>query len=197
MKKYEISEISKTVTVNGKEITVYRIRALKDFTVEAWNRLKAFKKEIHAGDLGGYVESEENLSQDGNCWIAGNATVCGNASISENAYVGGRSWVVENAKVCGNAKVCVGSRLFGNAEVSGNAWSYGFTTLKDNAKLTGNAHVCSTTIKDNAVVCDNAYIDNISPAISGNKVISGDAKLVFNGLLEFGLDEPSVLAAND
>jgi hypothetical protein len=37
------------------------------------------------------VESERNLSQEGNCWVCGNAKVCGDAE------------VCGNAKVCGNA----------------------------------------------------------------------------------------------
>lgn len=48
-KKYELAkEDTKTFTDGG---TIYRIRALKDFG------------DVKAGDLGGYIEKEENLSQ--------------------------------------------------------------------------------------------------------------------------------------
>lgn len=194
IKKYAITAISRDVTVCGEAKTVHRIIALKDFTVEAWNGRKVFAKEIHVGDLGGYVESEDNLSQDGNCWVDDKATVCGDALVSENAYVGGRAWVVDNARVYGNAKVSIGSRLFGHSEVSGDAWVYGFTLLKGNVKLTDNAHVCSTTIDGDVTVCDNAYIDNFRPAISGSRIIGENARLVSKSLIEFGFAEPPIVA---
>lgn len=194
IKKYAITAISRDVTVRGEVKTVHRIIALKDFTVEAWNGCKVFAKEIRVGDLGGYVESEDNLSQDGNCWVDNRATVCGNALVSENAYVGGYAWVVDNAKVCGNAKVSIGSRLFGHSEVSGDAWVYGMTLLKGNVKLTDNAHVCSTIIDGDVIVCDNAYIDNFSPAISGSRIIGENARLVAKSVIEFGLAEKPIVA---
>ena len=48
---------------------LFRIKALKDFS------------NVKKGDIGGYVESEKNLSQDGNCWIYDNAVVMGNAKV--------------------------------------------------------------------------------------------------------------------
>ena len=44
-----------------------------------------------AGDLGGRVESEYNLSQDGNSWISDNAVVLDYAVVCGNAEVGGNS----------------------------------------------------------------------------------------------------------
>lgn len=40
---------------------------------------------MKAGELGGYVEKEENISQDGNAWVYGNAEVSGNARVSGDA----------------------------------------------------------------------------------------------------------------
>ena len=34
---------------------------------------------IKSGEIGGYIEKEANLSQDGNAWVCGNAKVCGEA----------------------------------------------------------------------------------------------------------------------
>ena len=83
MKKYELTN----ETIEFRRRKLYRIRALRDFS------------NVKAGDLGGYIESEENLSQDGLCWVSEDARVCGNA------------WVCDNARVCGNAQV------YGNAQV--------------------------------------------------------------------------------
>lgn len=43
--------------------------------------------DVKAGDLGGWVESENNLSQVGDAWVGGDAEVGGNAEVSGNAEV--------------------------------------------------------------------------------------------------------------
>jgi UDP-3-O-[3-hydroxymyristoyl] glucosamine N-acyltransferase len=74
-------------------------------------------KRLSDGIVGGWIQSEDNLSHNGNCFIYDNAKVFGNAEVSGNAKV------YDNAFVFGNAKVS------GNAEVSGNAFVY------DNARI--------------------------------------------------------------
>ena len=98
-KKYELL---KEESINVYDITLYRIKALKDFN------------NVKAGDLGGYIEKEENLSHEGNCWVSGNARVYGNAYVYDNARVFGDARVYGNAEVFGNAIV------YGNAYVSSN-----------------------------------------------------------------------------
>ena len=65
---------------------------------------------IRAGNAGGLIETTDNLSQDGMCWVSDNARVYGNARVSGNAQVYG------DARVYGNAQV------YGDAQVYGNAW---------------------------------------------------------------------------
>lgn len=78
-KKYEL--VPETVTkLYGR--SMYRIRALKDFS------------DVKKGDLGGYVESEENLSQEGNCWIYDNSIVGLGGKVTGNAIVKDVSVVV-------------------------------------------------------------------------------------------------------
>ncbi len=95
MKKYELT--TNTIEVNG--VTLYQIRALRDF------------RDVKEGDLGGYVQSEDNLSHDGNCWIYhnarvyGNAEVFGNSRVYDNAWVFGNAWIHGNTCVYGNAKI--------------------------------------------------------------------------------------------
>ena len=89
MKQFELTNESK---INWFGRTLFRIKALIDFTTKGGD-------EIHAGDLGGYVEKEQNLSHDGKAWILDNAKVWGNAKIWGDAEVWG------NAKVCGDASI--------------------------------------------------------------------------------------------
>ena len=131
MKKYELTD--ETIDVSGT--TLHRIKALKDFG------------NVKKGELGGYVESERNLSQEGNCWVCGNAKVCGDAEVCGNAKVCG------DAKVCGNAWVFGNAEVYGNAKVYGNAWVFGNAEVYGNAKVYGNAWVYG-----NAEVCGNARV---------------------------------------
>lgn len=89
MKKYELDE--DTIVVDGH--TLHPIRALKDFA------------DVKAGEFGGFVESEDNLSQEGDCWVYGDAKVYGKAQVFENAKVLDEAEVFGNAKVFGKAQV--------------------------------------------------------------------------------------------
>ena len=108
-RKYEFT--GETMERSGR--TLYRIRAVRDFG------------EVKAGDLGGWIETESNLSNDGDAWVSGNAWVYGNAWVSGNAWVYGDAWVSGNAWVYGDARVSGNAEVYGDARVSGNAEVYG------------------------------------------------------------------------
>ena len=52
-------------------------------------------QRISDGLIGGWIESESNLSHEGSCWVYGNARVSGNAEVYGDAEVSG------NARVSG------------------------------------------------------------------------------------------------
>lgn len=58
---------------------------MKKYEINSENRVVALIdfSNIKTGDIGGFVESEENLSHDGLCWVSGNARVSGNAQVRE------------------------------------------------------------------------------------------------------------------
>lgn len=95
MKKFELTTEFIT-NAFGKKL--FRIKALVEFG------------DVKAGELGGYVEKEENVSQDGNAWVSGDARVYGNAWVYGDARVSGDAWVSGNARVSGDALV------FGDAD---------------------------------------------------------------------------------
>lgn len=115
MKKFELTDEFITNAFGNK---LFRIKALVDFGT------------IKAGELGGFVEKEENLSSDDNAWVYGDARVYGNAWVYGNALVYGDALVYGNARVSGNAWVS------GDARVSGNA---------DYAVVTGFGHCFRAT----------------------------------------------------
>lgn len=76
VKKYKLLT-DDTITIDGRML--YRIEALKDFG------------NVKKGQKGGYVESEDNLSHEGNCWVYGGAKVYNNAKVYDNAKVDGEA----------------------------------------------------------------------------------------------------------
>ena len=56
---------------------LHRIEALKDFG------------NVKAGDKGGWIEKDDNISQDGDCWVYDDACVCGDARVCGDACVCG------------------------------------------------------------------------------------------------------------
>lgn len=65
---------------------------------------KAFGS-IKEGELGGFIEKEANLSQDGNAWVCNNAEVFGDARVYGDARVSGNAWVYGDAWVSGDADI--------------------------------------------------------------------------------------------
>ena len=105
-------------------------------------QIKCTRKIKHAdvGDLGGYIEKEDNLS--GDAWVSGNAQVCGDAKVSGDAKVYGDAWVSGDAKVYGNAQVSGDAKVSGNAQVSGDAWVSGNAQVSGDAKVSNNNEHC-------------------------------------------------------
>ena len=69
-----------SLTSNTKDwlgTTLYQIKAEVSFGC------------IAKGELGGYIEKENNLSQDGNAWVSGNARVYAKASFTKGWFIGG------------------------------------------------------------------------------------------------------------
>lgn len=84
MKKYELTE--ETFTVSKK--TLYRIRAVRDFG------------SVKTGDLGGYIEKEENLSHFDDAEVSGNGKVSGNANVFDNARISGNAEIFNTRHFC-------------------------------------------------------------------------------------------------
>lgn len=115
---------NKTKKYQGK--TLYQIEALTNF----W--------EIKKGDVGGFVESEENLSQQGECWIYPKAMAMDQAQVLGNALLLDKSIIKDNAIIDGY------SRLYGNAVVKDNAKILGATIINNQSEIYGNAELnCS------------------------------------------------------
>src|SRR5574344_336217 len=185
-KKYELTE----ETIHVPSCTLHRIKALKDFS------------DVHKGDLGGFIEKEDNLSQDGNCWIFNDAKVFDNAIVYDDALIGDGANVYDNAIICGeaqvfdyakiygnakvyeNAQLYRSAKVYGNARVFGNAEVYNYGEIFDDARIYGKAVVCDNAqVYGKAVVCGNAYVCE-DAKICGDVIVCGDAEIFGNAVIQ-------------
>ena len=67
---------------------------------------------VRKGELGGYIEAEENLEQYGDAWVFGDAWVYGDARVYANARVYGTAQVYGDAQVDGDAQVSGDAQVY-------------------------------------------------------------------------------------
>ena len=103
-KKFELTD---NFIINAFGVKLFQIKCTKSFN---------YAKE---GDLGGYVEKDENLDQEGDAWVYGDARVSGNA------------WVSGNAEIDNNNKHC-GFDCFGSA----NRHTHAYLTKENKVEIT-------------------------------------------------------------
>lgn len=149
--KYEILYDQKEQVYDG--VYCYRIKALKDFD------------DVKIGDIGGCIQSEKNLSQEGNCWIYDDAVVINDSSVSENAKVRNKAYIADNVRIYGNATILDNPYIIGQACIFDNAIVSGFTYIDDYALIYGNSE-----IKEYAEVGGKSNI-------YGNSTIEGSARI--------------------
>lgn len=131
MKKYELTTESKEYY--GRKL--FRIKALVSFG------------NVKEGELGGWIEKEQNLSHFGNAWVGGNAKVYESARVWQDAQVYDDAVVFGNVWISDKAQVC------GHAMVHGDVWVCGSALVCDSARVCNNALVCG-----NARICGKAKI---------------------------------------
>lgn len=144
---------------------------------------------VRAGDIGGWVEKEKNLSHDGMCWIGPNAIVCDNAKIFhdaqvfDKAVVRGSAQIFDNAQIYGNAIVYDQAHVLYKAQVYDKAQVYGHSVIMHNTKVYGDARVNGLTeVCGRSVVCGQAYVSGRA-LIDDQAVIKGDAVVRGNSLV--------------
>lgn len=162
---YEITDIA-----HPQFPQLHRIRALVEID-----------SDVHAGDLGGYVESYENLGDTvplGNtrAWVYDGAICCGSGFVSQSGKLRDSAIVCGKALVSGSAvvrekaiiedyAVVVAGEVYGQARLSGNAAIFQNPESKYVPKISGNARVMGSiggrvVIDGNTVVTPGQEINN-------------------------------------
>lgn len=177
MKKFILTNITTSINTNtGKDVVLHRIKAIKSFG------------SVKKGELGGWVEYEDNLSHKGNCWIYDDAKVYGsntrvyqNASITDYASVFGGAEVGYNAYVGDTAEVCNGATVQGNAKVYDNAAVSCYSKINGYARISGNSFVTQyAVVSGNSRIRDKAFIRGRFTHITGNVDIRAEAEIRSN-----------------
>lgn len=165
MNKYKILYHTAT-EFNGR--TIYRIEAIKDFG------------DVKAGDLGGFVESELNLDDEGDCWIYDDAIVCNCAIVKDNAKVYNKAKIMDYARAVNESKIYGHAKLLDGAFVAEHAQVYGHALI-ELACVMGNAHVCGyahcfgcANVFDDAEVYGNSVVTK-NAVVSGEAIICGNS----------------------
>lgn len=142
-KKYEFTGVAKETW----EGTLHQIRAIRDF------------RNVKAGDIGGWIKKEENLSHDGDCWVYENAVVYG------------------DARVFGDAEVFGDAVVYGDARVYGDAVVYGDAEVTTTVKTFGNAFIYEITVTDNHIkIGCQQHLKNEWKAFEDREIIKMDGK---------------------
>ena len=150
--KYEITDIA-----HPRYPWLHRIRALRDI-----------REDVHAGDLGGFVQSEDNLSIHDPSWIYGDAIACEDAYVSQNAAL------FQNAVVKGSAVILGQAQLSGFASVEDSA-------IVQDGKIEGYAHVSGYgQIQKNAV---SGIAPHITDYASVYGIVSGNITVMENAVV--------------
>lgn len=144
-KKYRLTK--KYITLeNG--LHLYQIKALRDFG------------DVRKGQLGGYVQCEDNLAHDGECWIYDEAKVYDNARVEKDAKL------FDQVMVHANAIVSDRVRIYHHVNIDEHAHIYDYTVLYDHVCIKSYATLnCHTHITKNAIIKDyhdfyTGYLDS-------------------------------------
>ncbi|HJB04642.1 MAG TPA: hypothetical protein H9715_02695 [Candidatus Merdibacter merdigallinarum] len=139
-KKYEITGIA-----HPGHPELHRIRALRQVG-----------NDIACGTLGGFVQSEANLSQG-----------------QDDAWLYEDSISRDEANVCGSAKLHDCAMAQDLALVSGNAVMFDHAIACDNAILAAGVLRCDAIACGNARIRENT-VTHISPVVTGQGIVMGD-----------------------
>ena len=120
---------------------------------------------VKKGDRGGWVESPENLSHEGNCWIAGDAAVWGYATVGDDALVQDRAEVHGHCHIFGSASV--GDR----ADLADRVYVYDSAVIGGFSRLRGHCVICQR----GQVICQRLEPGTSRAHIEGDAIIRGRA----------------------
>lgn len=175
-------------------VPVYRIKALKSFS------------DVTEGDLGGWIHSESNLSQENDCWVYDESTVTGNIEICENATVRGQSKVhgLSNTYIGSFAKIADSNinletgRItvsdIKSSTINGGTFIDGCSI--DGASTIYSCNLLNCDIKGDVTIQERATIEGYSIAGKGILISGKNTKLYFDESTAEEIPSPEISGEN-
>lgn len=177
-KKYELTDN----TIVYKGVVLHQIRSLQNFG------------NVKAGELGGFIESEDNLSHTGTCWVYNSAKVYGKIKLMGTSIVSDEAIVtgIVSVKECiitdnsmFNASGSITGRLVmsDDSYLSGNIYLTGQLTMADSSSIRGSIDCSgrititdSSSIKDTLKCSGQLFMSDYS-SMNGNSCIYGSVSM--------------------
>ena len=153
--KYEITDIA-----HEKYPFLHRIRALRDIG-----------SEVKAGDLGGFVECESNLSFESgdDAWIFDDAIAAGAGCVDKGSVLR------ERAIVCGCAYASHGTEMSGDSRAEDDAYIRG-ARLSRCARVSGNGMVLQSPTTKAAPILTGSC--SVYGKVIGDVTLTGTAVVI-------------------
>lgn len=147
--KYIIDKSKYKILSNGT--IVYRVQAMQDIRTKSG--------DVYAGEYGGFVESERNLSQTRTCWLFGDTVVSGEARVQGEA-------IALDCEINGRSTIC-DRCLVANSYITDNAVISGIASVLDsvvsgNAVVSGPTRLYKSHISGNACVFEKEFLEQVA-----------------------------------
>ncbi|MFC4296863.1 hypothetical protein ACFO0J_02255 [Castellaniella hirudinis] len=168
IKKFELLTNDFVEPLDCYSGNMHRIRALVDIPAHG----------VRAGDLGGFLWDEGNLSHEGQAWVGGNARVAGN--VSGDALVSGQAWVgpwvlvLERAQIRDWAILEAIGWVGGDARVGDHAILTDVIVVRDRAHVGGRVRLSGGDAGRATVVGGEAHL-------TGDLHLNGSLQLIGTG----------------
>ena len=143
-KKYEIL-MDEENTIECEGHILHRIKALRDFN------------DVREGDIGGYVENENNLSHKGSCWIYDEAKAMDNSRMYDNSIICDYSTMYDNSRMYDNSIMHDNSIMFNNSIMCDDSEMHDDSELHGNSAMYNNSIMFdNSSMHDNSIMYDNS-----------------------------------------
>ena len=170
---------------------LYRIRAERDINVMTEDGM------ITKGYLGGFVEDEKSLSQEGKCFIHYWSSVRGGSHVTGDAQVRGHMIVADRSSIEDSAALMGIGKLF-NTNVSGSALVYldsveckvVNSNIWNESQVVGVSSVYNSNIHDSSEINDSTVsycIANKNSIVKQSTIVGNDTSemvLLTNAMVE-------------
>lgn len=177
--RHDYKDIKNPISRSAPIVRLYRIIAIRDFEIP-------YVGIIREGTLGGYVESESNLSQESSAWIMNTAKAFGNAIVKGNAILKDDAAIYGDAVVDGHSVLQNYARVYGNAKLSGRC------IISDRCDVKGNTELTDVIMNNASMIFENAKVNNCK--LRDGAMVRGNSVVIDTNLMDISeIDGNSII----